>query len=90
MSQNVSKWLIQSGKIYLQAKIWIILPLHFLENLRKYISAIYWQKYKLHFQPFIKNFACCKEAFKEMHRLKDYVLDCKGQGRDTPFCLGSR
>ena len=54
MSQNVSKWLIQSGKIYLQAKIWIILPLHFLENLRKYISAIYCQNYKLHFQPFIE------------------------------------
>ena len=39
--------------IYIQAKIWIIQPFHFLENLRKYISAIYWQNYTLHFQPFI-------------------------------------
>ena len=54
MSQSVRKWLILSAKIYVQAKIWIILPLNFLENLRKYISAIYWQNHKLHFQPFIK------------------------------------
>ena len=53
MSQNVRKWLILSVQIHLKAKIWIILPLHFLENLRKYISAIYWQNHKLHFQPFI-------------------------------------
>ena len=54
MSQNVRKWLILLAMIYLQAKNWIILPIHFLENLRKYISAIYWQNYKLHFQPFIQ------------------------------------
>ena len=53
MSQNVRKWLILSAKIYLQAKIQIILPLYFLENLSKHISAIYWENYKLHFQPFI-------------------------------------
>ena len=53
MSQNVRKWLILSDKIYLQAKIWVILPFPFWENLRKCISAIYRQNHKLHIQPFI-------------------------------------
>ena len=53
MSQNVRKWLIILAKIYLQAKIWIILPLHSLENLSKYISALHCQNHKLHFQPFL-------------------------------------
>ena len=59
MSQSVRKWLILSAMTYFQAKIWIILLLHFLENLRKYVSAIYWQNYKLNFQPFI---ACGLDA----------------------------
>ena len=54
MSKNVRKWLILSAKIYLQAEIWISLPLHSIENQRKYISAVYQQNYKLHFQPFIE------------------------------------
>ena len=53
MSENMRKWLILSAKICIQAKVWIILLLQSLENLRKCINAIYWQNHKLHFQPLI-------------------------------------
>ena len=47
------KWHILSANQNFKVNILLILPLNILKNLFKHFSAIYRQKYNLHFQPSI-------------------------------------
>ena len=53
MSWIVSKEHILSANVSFQTNVLLDRPLYVLKNMYKHFSAIYRQKYNLHFQPFI-------------------------------------
>ena len=83
MSFSVCKLHILSANMNFKANILLILPLYILKNMRKYFSAIYRQKFNLHFQPSIDlDDQECQQIIEEYEpsilRRKSHLLSASG------------